>query len=282
MELANTYNLPQPVVNAVSQQRRPIPGRYSVTQLIGSPLQRILKIKYWDHLVQDVSDMLWMLLGSAAHYILEKHAPEDSFAEEKFVVEYDGALISGIADLWHAGTISDYKVTSVFSFLLGEKPGWINQLNVYRLLYHIAGFETQKLVIHAILRDWVSRKASLSDYPPVPFQSVEVPLWSLDEAKAYLSERIILHRQAEEALDAPVCTAEERWRRPTKYAVIKKTAKRALKLFNTKDDAEEALGAIKSPDVYTVEYRPGEDVRCESFCTVRSVCPYRVASQVAA
>ena len=66
----------------------------------------------------------------------------------------DGTMISGRPDLWKDEEITDYKITSVWSFMFGLKSEWERAQNIYKALYKTHGFKTKKITIHAILRDW--------------------------------------------------------------------------------------------------------------------------------
>jgi hypothetical protein len=68
--LTNKYNLPDTLVQAVKQDSHKMAGTISVTELIDSPRIRILK-KQHDYEV-DVSDLLYALMGTALHHILER------------------------------------------------------------------------------------------------------------------------------------------------------------------------------------------------------------------
>ncbi|MBU0962272.1 MAG: hypothetical protein KKD48_00005, partial [Nanoarchaeota archaeon] len=152
MKLSNVHNLPQAMVNAMSDFQKPSKNVLRVSELINAPKQKELRLKHWDEIEEDVSERLWALLGNAMHYILEKGAPDDSFGEEILRAQIDGMIISGQADLWHMGVIEDYKTTSVNSYTFGLKPEWVAQLNVYRWLWYKSGFKAKALKIHCILR----------------------------------------------------------------------------------------------------------------------------------
>jgi hypothetical protein len=99
-------------------------------------------------------------------------------------------------------------------------------------------------------------------------QTFTVPLWSNEVAENFLFERVRLHLKAEAGEDLP-CTPEERWERPTRFAVMKQGQKRAVRVFDTCGEAE---GHVTKGGLY-VEERPGSSVRCESYCRVSSFCP---------
>lgn len=276
MKLTNTHNLPQTIINALSHNYKPKEGRLSVTDLVNPPLIRKLRMKHWDDIEEDASEKLWMLLGTSMHYILEQHSPEDAFQEEKLtctVKTNDGEItIVGKSDLWHNRVISDWKTTSVYSFLLGSKPEWEAQMNLYKWLWEQNGFDSDKLVINAILRDWSKTKSVREDdYPKIPFWSVDIPIWTQEEIYSYIMERVTLHQSSK----LTECTPEEKWQRPCKFALMKKGRKSAVKLFDSDLEAELELDFIeKDKDIYYIEKREGQNIRCENYCNVSKFCPY--------
>lgn len=73
--LTNKYDLPETLVNAVKNDSYVSGGDISVTALIDSPRIRILKRKY-DY-EEDVSEVLYALLGTAMHHIIERANDRD-------------------------------------------------------------------------------------------------------------------------------------------------------------------------------------------------------------
>lgn len=264
MKITNVYNLPEVFLNAVGNLRRPVAGRFSVTDISNPPYMRYLKEKYWDDIEQDVSDMLWLVFGKAVHSFLEGSAPLESLSEEKIIAEYKGVSIVGVPDLWHNEVISDYKITSVWSFLLGEKAEWVTQLNLYKWLYENSiGLNANKLEVHAILRDWQKTRALYeADYPKIPYMTLNISV--VDNIEYELD-----HWLARYDNKSP-CTLEERWARPDTWAVKKKGNKRASKVFEDKDKAYKYCEGLKGN--YIVEERKGGNPRCEEYCLVRNFC----------
>jgi hypothetical protein len=59
--------------------------------------------------------------------------------------------------------------------------------------------------------------------------------------------------------------------------VKKKTAKKALRLYDNEDDATERMAQENEKagkSIYEVEFREGEDSKCDSYCPVAQWCPY--------
>lgn len=302
MKFTNKFNLPSDVYKAcAAEQYEPDPNRIGVTSLIAPAHIRQLTIKHWNEIEVDASSRLWAVLGEAVHLVMDKYnKPEGIMPVRKLEVKIDGMTIVGVTDNYdinETGNITDYKCTSVFSFMGGLKQDWEQQLNVYAWLAHKHGIKINNLRINAILRDWQVSKARYgvkfgddgeikgwgkplqSDYPSIPFQSVDVPLWPIEKIEQFIRNRLTSHQKC-----GIICTDEERWQRPTVYAVMKKGNKKALACNNyvggnkipfTKDNATEwiAENQKKGENLY-IEERPGSCVRCENYCIVKQFCSF--------
>ena len=273
MNWTNVHNLPAPLVSAILNDPYDRQGDISITGLIRSPRQRILEKRHDAEIAQDVSDRLWSLLGQSVHAILERADTTNHLSEERLGAELHGWKITGKPDLLTPEMIiQDYKVTSVYSFLLGEKREWEEQLNLYAWLYRQHGFNAVGLQIVAILRDWMANRAAHEpDYPQAGFIVRPVPLWSVEEQEAEIGVRVRVHQTAERVPDdvLPDCTAEERWQREDSWAVKKKGNKRAYRVFNNGDDAVKLAADMKDT---VVEYRPGESIKCLRYCVAAPFC----------
>ncbi len=276
MKYTNKYNLPDAMASALSSDRYSQPGRISVTGLISPPRIFQLKQRHRDELEEDVSERVWTLLGSAIHDVLDR-ADTDGIQETRLSAEILGWEVTGQADLWEApGTLSDYKITSVWSVIRGIKPEWAAQLNCYAYLYRrCLGKPVIKLQIVAILKDHSRGRAKQGgDYPPIPAMVLDVPVWPDERVEKYIEGRVQAHQEAEKLLDAelPLCTPEERWDRPTTWAVMKKGRKSAVRVLDNAEAAE-AMAAEKGSGHSVVE-RPGTSTRCENYCPVAEFCDY--------
>ena len=279
MKLTNQFNLPEPIVQALSRNDYTKGASHrSITTLIDSPRIRILREQYDDQIQEDVSDMMWSVLGTAVHRIFEDFATGDVISEERLFVECDGWTISGAIDLQDEEGPSDYKVTSVWSVIFDKKE-WHNQLNAYAwLMRHAKQRKSTKLRIIAVLRDWKRREAEMKpDYPQSPIMIVQVPMWSDEQQDQYMAQRIKLHQDAEwehiSGGDLPLCSDAERWMKEDTFAVKKKTSKRALKVFDSMEEAEWFMKQKSLGDDHIVETRKGSATRCEQdWCRVSSWC----------
>ena len=281
MKITNHHNLSPPIVKALSRDDYTRGKSHrSVTQLIDSPQVRILRERHWDDLTEDVSEKMWTVLGTAVHRIFEDHAGDDVISEERLFVEVDDWVISGAIDLQDERGIVDYKCTSVWS-VIHDKIEWELQLNAYAwLMRHAKGVSPQELRIVAVMRDWNRRQAeSDASYPQAPIAELPITRWSDSDQDKYMEGRIALHQFAEfrnfsdESL--PPCTDAERWTRPTTYAAKKTTQKRALKVFDSMEEAESFLEKRGHADSkwHEVEVRHGAHVRCDqNWCRVAEFC----------
>jgi hypothetical protein len=274
MKLTNNMGLPGPFVRFVeSRQRRPDPNNLSVTGLIGPAWQRKLLLQYWEKLEADASESVWSLFGTAVHDLLEKHAdPAEHVVEEPIRIATGDRHVIGHPDLLSTrdGVLTDYKVTSVWSLILGGRDEWTAQLNLYAHGMRQAGHTIHRIQNIVFLRDWSSGKAMAGgDYPPSMVVVVPQTLWGEAEVDAYMQARFAAHD------DPTPCSPEERWLRPSTWAVMKEGRKTAVRVFDNPFEAE-VLAAQASKQ--SVVERPGRAVRCEGYCPVRSVCPYAPAA----
>lgn len=287
MHITNDANLPEAIVQAVRNDPYDAGDcDISVTRLIGPPQIRVLERRHANDLAEDASDRIWSLVGQIGHKILER-AEAEALAETRLFAEAGGWTVSGQFDrmvLLPDGTLQDYKFTSVWAVQDGPKPEWEAQLNVLRWLSDANGYPPiRRLQLVAILRDWSKGKARQGgDYPQRQVKVLPVPLWPLEHAARYVTERVLLHREAERCAAAgeplPQCTDAERWAKPTTWAVKKPGRKSAVKLHDTEQAAREHAATV--PSGY-VETRPGESVRCADYCAVAPFCAQRRAELAA-
>jgi hypothetical protein len=278
MKLTNKFGLPDPVVKALTRSEYSKgESNRSITQLIDAPRVRILRQEHWDELEEDVSEKMWAVMGTAAHKMFEDTADDKHVSEERIFLEIDGWVVSGAIDVQRIEddgiTIMDYKTTSVWSVILG-KVEWERQLNCYAsLLRRAKGAKVKGLKVIAILRDWRSRDAlDKADYPKAPIVEIDIPMWSDSDQDTYLDSRVELHQNAEfdrlTGAELPECSPEERWEKPSVWAVKKIGNKRAIKLYDNEASAKADLLSGQE-----IEFRRGEPTRCTAnWCRVNAWC----------
>lgn len=284
MRYTNNYNLPQSYCDLIESimydPRENDPKRIGITTLTDPPRIRILKLRHYDEIEQDVSEFIWAVLGNACHYILAKTKPEGRLIEQKFEHKIDDITIVGKLDLYEKTLqrIEDYKITGTYSVILGAKKEWEQQLNCYAWILRKNNIDAKELQINAILKDW-QRIKTLQDknYPKIPFHVTKIKLWSHQEQEDYVQERLMIHREVMNSdlsdFDLPLCSEEERWQKKDVFAVHKGKNKKALRLLNSEDEANKFI-KDKKVKKGCIEFRKGEDRRCSDFCSVNKFCDY--------
>ena len=288
--ITNKHGLPDSFLNyARSDKYSRGDADISVTQLIDAPQVLLLREKHQEETSTDVMDMIFALFGTAVHSVLETGKTPNVVKEQRLYDTVRGWKISGAIDQYEILgddlVITDYKVTSVWSVMF-DKQEWINQLNVYAYLLEV---HKQKPVtnikICAILRDWNRTQARLKpDYPQHPVAYIDIPLWSMKDRIKYVNDRVTAHQDARQMFDLEdkltPCSDKERWAKEDKWAVIKKGNKKAFRVFNNKQDAENLVYDLSDKlalDVHKrnhdIEFRKGEYTRCKSnYCGVADFC----------
>jgi len=277
MIITNNHNVPEPLVTLASREYYSKgASAYSVTEIMSPPKIKRLREKYNDVIEQDVSDMLWQMLGSALHVVMERGLTPGYIPEQRLFYDLDGVTVSGQIDLQQETptgiVLIDYKFTSAWA-VMQEKAEWEQQLNVYKWLVEKSKRRTVVgLKICALVRDF-SRHDHREDYPDSPIQMIDIPMWDSARTEAYVRERLDMHRMAkmnmEMSQELQDCSPEERWMSETVYAVKREGRKTAIRVFKSIDEANEL--AIKEKGY--VETRLGEPKRCTgNYCGVARWC----------
>jgi hypothetical protein len=196
------------------------------------------------------------------------------YVEQRHEKEIDDYIISGKYDLIVDGTVSDYKSTSVWSYIFDSNAlKYTQQASIYKWL--VPDRITDNSVhIQYIFTDWSASQAMRdSSYPQTRVLTKEYPIWSTEQTKFFISEKIKLLKQYKDSPqeDLPECTKEELWESETKYKYYKNPAKmaRATKNFDTLDEANVRLAS--DGGVGTVVTVPGEVKACR-YCEVSDIC----------
>ena len=299
MRITNERNLPEALVKAVENDSYSMgDADKSVTGLLEPPRQAALRELHADEVTEDASDRVYALYGQLVHSLLERAGEQDRNAinEERLYADVGGWRISGqtdsltLTDDDQGWVITDFKFCTVWKFKRDKfdpdtpvmPEEYEQQLNMYAHLLRVNGFKVDGLKIVAMYRDWSIRESERdqSCYPQNIAQEHDVELWPEDKAKAFIEERVRAHQEAiatasHNVDDLVECSDEERWAKPAKYA-LKTNAKnvRARKLFDSEEAAFEWAEdpANKMKAGWVVEYRPGENVRCQRYCNVAEFC----------
>jgi len=279
MIITNKLNLPSPFVSLAQRDYVFEPNEYRVTSLLKGIRETILERRHHKEIERDVSDMVWLLFGTAVHGILEKHQElGHELKEERIKVPFGNYILSGQFDLYNDETkiVTDYKTASVWKIIFGDFEDWRRQTLIYCLMLRKIGFDAQGGQIVAFLKDHSKRDAKIkSDYPQFPVQVVKFDFTDDDfkECEEWLMARFEEIAAAEKLPDdeLPICTPDERFNSGDKFAVMKKGRKTALRVLDTMEEAEQ-WKAENGGDVIVI--RPGEDKKCLDYCAACEFCSY--------
>lgn len=279
MKITNKLNLPEPFVRAVSEKTYDNQGSWrSVTALIGPPKIAALKEKHDEEIVVDASELVYTFQGETAHATIERAAKtmceEGWLSEERLFTEIQGKKVSGAYDLFNpkTGELIDVKNSTAWKAKGTEPPKeWVEQTNLLAHLLRLKGHKVSSIKVLLLMRDHSKPEARRDPaYPQLPVAYLEIPIWPDDKAKAFLEARVTLHLQAE--VKEVECSPEDRWAKPTIWAIKKKGGVKAITggLFADEAKAKEKLAEL-GPG-YEIEHRPGENTRCALYCPVSKFC----------
>ncbi len=298
MKFSNKYNLPQPLVSALKRDdydlKDPPENVISLTTLISAPKIKVLEARHDEEIEQDVSECFWKVLGTACHKVMEESTDCSSLSEFRWYLntvtwtvnvtsgrpeqekwfDQNARYVSGKIDIYQTDEkkLSDYKITSVWSWIMekGMKPEHEAQIQINGFALKILKYAVEKLSVVMMFRDWSRTKNA--DELPVPFKEIFTTPWADTLIREYIILRLGAHYAARNLKDDEIteCFPEERWARPTVYAVMKPGRKSSVKNFDLRPTPAQMA---EFPGCTIVE-RPGEDVRCTWYCQVTKWCSY--------
>lgn len=295
VKITNKQNLPLPFFIAVSEKTyNPGNSWRTVTELIDPPKIAFLKRKHKDEITEDCADLVYSLYGEVVHACIERAVkrlndptyvfpngwayPRDALggweSERRIFKEIRGKLISGQFDLYHepTGELIDVKFSNARKARKGVCPDeWNEQLNCLAALLRSEGKKVTRARILFLIRDFHKSDAMNDpDYPQHSALYLEGRLWEHDEQDLFLDYRVRVHELAE--TEEVRCSPEERWARPSTWAIKKVGGSRAISggLYADEMAARRNLKAL-GPG-YVLEYRQGEYTRCRNYCNVSNFC----------
>lgn len=287
-----------------------------LTTLIGPALPGILKRNHFEDIVIDITDLAFRFLGTSVHDKIHRLAVKNKselalFTEEKVYLDVETMEIITLPVgqiLWKdyehysedklyvsikldnydydAQSVDDHKVTSKWAYILekgGVKEDTIAQINVAGYVIRKLGFPVKTGRVNYWFRDWsASEAAKQPNYPKSPIYTIyNVPIWRDDQCEAYIRERVIVHTRAlaqEDENSVPACTPQERWARPTTYAVMRPGRKTALRVLESREQADRWIVENSEKNAF-VDVRPGVNGRCEKYCEVNKWCHFYQKNQ---
>jgi hypothetical protein len=280
MRITNEYKLPTAFVRLSESDFEYTDKEYRVTSLLKGVRETILERRHHHEIEKDVSDMVWLVFGSAVHSIFEQQPEtETELKEERLKISIGEYTLSGQFDLYcdEAKKITDYKTASIWKVIKKDYEDWRAQLLIYGYMMREHGFDVKQGEVIALLKDHSKSKARHeADYPDRPVVKVTFDFTEDDfyGIELWLQGRFKSIAEFEKLSDddLPVCTQKERWNTGNKYAVMQKNRKKAWRLLDTMEEAEEWIADNGKGDY--IDKRMGEDRKCDDYCNVNTFCSY--------
>jgi hypothetical protein len=276
--ITNELNLPDAFVKAVSTDQHNAENSLSCTTLLKGIKEIVLTERWWESMSDDASQRIWAIFGQAVHLIFEKYGDKE-YTELSLEHNLHGINITGRIDYYDIarGIIFDYKTISLNKIKFQDFSDWRRQGLIYAWLLNKNGFPANQMRFIALLKDHSKTKAMYDrEYPqrPVVVYEKEIGPENLTQAECFIEKKIYDYQIACDMSDdtIPPCEPEERWERPEKYAVKKMGMKRAVKLFDELNEAENH--ALRLGKGHYVEHRPGESIKCQYYCMVKNYCNF--------
>lgn len=195
--------------------------------------------------------------------------------EQRGTRELKGYNISGKFDMVLEGCLRDFKSTSVYSYIKGNKDeDYKLQGSIYRWIHHDK-VTADHMFIQFIFTDWQKSMAkSNPDYPQQRVLNHRIELMSLEDTEAWILNKL---NQLEKYADRPEheiphCSDAELWRGETVYKYFSNPAKldgRATKNFSDLSEANAFLASKGGKGVVVTV--PGKVKAC-SYCPAFPIC----------
>lgn len=259
----------------------------SVTTLNKSPRQNHLYRRHSSEMVVNPWDRIHLLDGSIFHYILECHKQPGALVEERVgvMMKWNGKRIylHGAADLFipQERHLIDFKRSSTISMNYSNRD-YEFQLNVLRwILLQQKGhtYEINKISNFYSFKDWNKTKAVKNkEYPQRPMLYKDHRIWTEEELRKELFDRIKLHVSAEPLPDndLPFCTEEQKWQRNQFRVIPKKkdgewsgSSKGTFPTYSEAETKGKEIGEHKIEEILGTPRKCIEYCDCAIFCNQR-------------
>jgi len=179
--------------------------------------------RHKEELSGDALDNLWAVFGSALHLMAEQIDLPGAIREERLNTKVNEMTISGKFDLLIDNQIHDWKTTSVWTKMFGERlEEWRQQLSIYRWLWFKVKGSTlsEKLFIHVIYKDWAFRQSKQNfknmryPYPENAIETLKFKALSFTEVEELAMAKVVDIQATGGYKDdeLPFCTDEENWK----------------------------------------------------------------------
>lgn len=282
MKITNKSNLPTSYYNfAKSNVQKPVDGQIRVTESIEGLCESILKRRHWDDIEVDCIDLFASIEGTSMHTRLESYGGhgEDTI-EDSLILDIGNYKLKGTPDIYNKRSriITDHKRTTTWKIIYKDYSDWLAQGLRYALLIRENhNIVMSKFEVIATLKDWSMVKAKRDrTYPQKPIVKISFDITDnmINETFLAVKDFMLSFDKEKNLPDCQLsqCSAKQRWAEPDKYAVMKEGRKRAIRVFDNKDDALNKL--LELDKKHYIEFRKGKSKKCKDYCLVSKWCPH--------
>lgn len=196
------------------------------------------------------------------------------YLEQRAYKDVMGVRVSGKFDFVSDGRVEDFKTTSVFTYMNGNKTNdYKIQGSIYRWLN--PDIITQDTMdIQFLFTDWSAAQARANPkYPPSQFAHKSINLMSIEQTDQFIKSKLSELKRFENSpeKDLPPCSDDELWRSDPTWKYYKNPEKttRSTKNFDNKQEAYIRLA--EDGNVGLVKEVPGKVLACK-YCAAYPIC----------
>lgn len=198
----------------------------------------------------------------------------DIYLEQRTAKAMGKWIISGKFDFVSNGRVKDIKTTKTYNWIKGSNDEKYSlQGSIYRWL-NPEIITDDFIDVLMLFTDWTPLKALVDkEYPKSNLMVRTLPLLPLAETERWIINRLAEIDKYEGAHQdtMPLCTPDELWMDPPKYAYYKNPkAAKATRVYDTPQEANAHKARDGVPGSKVVE-RKAEPKFCK-FCDGRSIC----------
>lgn len=264
----------QPTRSLVLARRMPEPDEIDLHKLIAPKMGNAL---------HDSIEAVWKVPAFWQAAMIRLGYPAKVFTnmdvriEQRTSRKLDNWLIGGKFDMVLDGNLFDFKSTSVWTWINGDKDeDYQLQGSIYKWL-NPELITSDDLTICFIFTDWSQKDAAYKEnYPSSRIKQKSIPLLSEAQIERFMKKKL---KDIEKNIplnqnEMVQCTNEELWRTAPKfkYYASGDITKRATKVFDTASEAAKYKAAQGKGTVLMV---PGEPKRCR-YCYAAPICEQRI------
>lgn len=308
MQITNKHDLPLSIAVWLMRDEYDYdPTAISATSLLKPLRQMILSSRVPpQNLTMDLADLIASRMGTSLHAGIEQAWEDprlkeillklgfskeeaDSFVinpekltedatpvymEQRLYRELDGIRISGKFDFISKGVLEDFKSTSVYSYLLGDKEEkFALQGSIYRWLDPNLITEDHMRITY-IFTDWQkSMVTQRENYPTSRVKSVRIPLLDITQTEEFIRDRLQQYAACKDIpeTELPLCTDKELWRKESVYKYYANPEKTARSTKNFTNLHEAYTYKASKGGVGIVIEAKGQVMACR-YCRGFSLC----------